>query len=177
MTNLKNFIKCFTDILDNNTCEDIINTYDPKKFNRSLVGNDYEISDARKVYENFLDPKFENIIFKKVGDILNSYATQFKWFRTSKLEDSGYKHLCYKGSDKGEFKMHVDNLDLHPRVLSISFILNDNYDGGNFIFFDEKYKIEKKKGMAVVFPSNFCFPHAVTPVTNGDRHAIITWIR
>ena len=73
--------------------------------------------------------------------------------------------------------MHVDNLDLHPRVLSISFILNDNYDGGNFIFFDEKYKIEKKKGMAVVFPSNFCFPHAVTPVTNGDRHAIITWIR
>lgn len=100
----KNFIKCFTDILDNNTCEDIINTYDPKKFNRSLVGNDYEISDARKVYENFLDPKFENIIFKKVGDILNSYADQFKWFRTSKLEDSGYKHLCYKGSDKENLK-------------------------------------------------------------------------
>ena len=73
--------------------------------------------------------------------------------------------------------MHVDSLNLHPRILSISFILNDNYDGGNFIFFDEKYKIEKKKGMAVVFPSNFCFPHAVTPVTNGDRHAIITWIR
>ena len=74
MTNLKNFIKCFTDILDNNTCEDIINTYDPKKFNRSLVGNDYEISDARKVYENFLDPKFENIIFENHPSSINSIA-------------------------------------------------------------------------------------------------------
>jgi|TARA_R100000482_G_C5060435_1_gene116835 predicted 2-oxoglutarate/Fe(II)-dependent dioxygenase YbiX len=177
MTNIKNFIKCFPNILDNDTCEDIISTCDFKKFKRSVVNNDYEISDDRKVYENFLDPKFENIIFEKVGNILNSYSKQFKWFLISKLEDTGYKHLCYKGSDKGEFKMHVDSSKLYPRVLSISFILNDNYDGGDFLFFDEKYKIEKKKGMAIVFPSNFCFPHAVTPVTNGDRHAIITWIR
>ena len=45
-----------------------------------------------------------------------------------------------------------------------------------FVFFDEEYLIEKKKGSIVMFPSNFCFPHAVTPVSNGDRHAIITWI-
>ena len=72
--------------------------------------------------------------------------------------------------------MHVDHGDLYPRVLSCSLILNDNYEGGNFVFFDEEYLIEKKKGSVVMFPSNFCFPHAVTPVSNGDRHAIITWI-
>ena len=60
--------------------------------------------------------------------------------------------------------------------LSCSLILNDNYEGGNFVFFDEEYLIEKKKGSVVMFPSNFCFPHAITPVSNGDRHAIITWI-
>ena len=56
-------------------------------------------------------------------------------------------------------------------------ILNDNYDGGDFVFFDEQYLVKKKKGSVIMFPSNFCFPHAVTPVTNGDRHSIITWIR
>ena len=175
MSNLKNFIECFPNILDDTICDNIINTYDPKKFNRAEV-EDGEISNDRKVYENFLDSKFENIIFTKVGKILNTYATNHKWLSTQRLEDTGYMHLCYKGSDKGEYKMHIDHFDFHPRVLSISFILNENYNGGDFLFFDEKYKIEKKKGMAVVFPSNFCFPHAVTPVTNGDRHAIITWI-
>tara|TARA_R100000664_G_C2753672_1_gene141110 strand:+ start:1407 stop:1940 length:534 start_codon:yes stop_codon:yes gene_type:complete len=177
MSYLKDFIKCFPNILEDNTCDEIIKTYNPDNFVRSVVNNEYEISDDRKVYENFLDSQFENIIFKKVGDILNNYSKQYRWLLTSKLEDTGYKHLCYKGSDKGEFKMHVDNIKLYPRVLSISFILNENYDGGDFVFFDKEYKIEKKKGMAIVFPSNFCFPHAITPVTNGDRHAIITWIR
>ena len=37
--------------------------------------------------------------------------------------------------------------------------------------------VKKKKASAVVFPSNFCFPHAVLPVKNGDRHSIITWIQ
>ena len=55
----------------------------------------------------------------------------------------------------------------------------------SFVFFDEggkgQYKIspkkKKTKEVLLVFPSNFCFPHAITPrVLNGDRHAIITWI-
>ncbi|HAT67017.1 MAG TPA: hypothetical protein DCS66_20895 [Flavobacteriaceae bacterium] len=27
----------------------------------------------------------------------------------------------------------------------------------------------------MIFPSNFCYPHAVTPVNNGVRHSVITW--
>ena len=70
----------------------------------------------------------------------------------------------------------TDNFDFFPRVLSCSLILNDDYEGGDFAFFGGEYIVPKKAGSAVVFPSNFCFPHAVLPVTEGDRHAIITWI-
>ena len=70
----------------------------------------------------------------------------------------------------------MDHFDLQPRLISISFLLNDNFKGGEFAFFGGEYKIPKKKGSALIFPSNFCYPHAVTPVTNGDRHAVITWI-
>ena len=47
---------------------------------------------------------------------------------------------------------------------------NENID------FNKEYILEKKTGSAIVFPSNFCFPHAVLPVTKGDRHVVITWI-
>ena len=92
------------------------------------------------------------------------------------ITDTGYEHLLYRGSEKGEYKEHTDNSDTSPRVLSCSLILNDDYEGGNFAFFGGEYIVPKKAGSAVVFPSNFCFPHAVTPVTKGNRHAVITWI-
>ena len=40
----------------------------------------------------------------------------------------------------------------------------------------EQYTVKKEAGSVVAFPSNFCFPHAITPISNGDRYAIITWI-
>ena len=55
-------------------------------------------------------------------------------------------------------------------------IINDNFKGGEFAFFGGEYKIPKKKGSALIFPSNFCYPHAVLPVSGGDRHAVITWV-
>ena len=176
MINIKDFIKCYPNILDNTLCDDIINSYDFDVEERATIGEKKEVSNNRKVYQHRLDEKFDRIIFNKVGEIIKKYHQEFPWFPAYTLKDTGYAHLCYKGEDNGEYKMHIDADHFIRRMLSISFTLNENYNGGNFLFFDEKYKIKKKKGMAVVFPSNFCFPHAVTPVTNGDRHAIITWI-
>ena len=87
-------------------------------------------------------------------------------------------HVLYLGDKAQEYKEHVDVSSVfEQRILTCSLILNDNYDGGDFIFFEGEYKVPKKAYSAIVFPSNFCFPHAITPVTNGDRHVILTWIR
>jgi len=112
-----------------------------------------------------------------VGNILSKYRDGVKYFSTGlSTEDTGYQHLLYLGSEKGEYKTHVDHFDLQPRILSCSIILNDDYEGGDFSFFEGQYVVKKQAGSAIVFPSNFCYPHAVTPVSKGDRHAIITWI-
>jgi predicted 2-oxoglutarate/Fe(II)-dependent dioxygenase YbiX len=133
---------------------------------------------TRICYNKILNKKFENDIFKVVNSCITNYKKEFNYFGTgSTMEDTGYNHLLYLGTENGEYKFHTDHFDHFPRVLSISLILNDNYDGGDFLFFEKNtMKVEKLKGSAVVFPSNFCFPHAVTPVSNGDRHSIITWI-
>ena len=144
-------------------------------FKKSTV-RDGDISQDRNCYDSTLNKKFNDSMYESVGKILQRYQNDFTYFTTGlTTEDTGYQHLLYKGSEKGEYRSHVDHFDLHPRVLSCSIILNDNYEGGDFSFFDGEHIIKKQAGSAVVFPSNFCFPHAVTPVTNGDRHAIITW--
>jgi predicted 2-oxoglutarate/Fe(II)-dependent dioxygenase YbiX len=65
--------------------------------------------------------------------------------------------------------------------LSVSVILNDNFNGGEFAFFDktgkkELHKIAPVQGDIIVFPSNFMYPHAVHPVKFGTRYAIVSWM-
>jgi len=64
-----------------------------------------------------------------------------------------------------------------PRKLSMTLLLNDNFEGGEFQFFtgDEKpQSVEMKAGTIIVFPS-FLY-HRVTPVTNGVRNSLVVWV-
>ena len=56
----------------------------------------------------------------------------------------------------------------------IFYFLNDNYEGGEIIIADTIYK--PKKNSAIIFPSNFMFPHSVNQVIEGTRYSIITWL-
>jgi predicted 2-oxoglutarate/Fe(II)-dependent dioxygenase YbiX len=140
--------------------------------------NENKKSKLRNCYGKRLSKQFDEIIFNVIKTILKLYTQDIPHFGTgTTCEDTGYEHLFYKGSEKGEYKEHTDHSSTNPRVLSCSLILNDDYEGGDFSFFKGKYIVKKKSRSAVVFPSNFCFPHSVTPVTKGNRHAIVTWIR
>ena len=174
MLKTTDYIHCYENVLDADLCKSIIDNSQDLDFEKATTtGN----TNHRKCYYNPLANKFDKDIYAAVGKVLQMYKNDHVYFNTGlTMEDTGYDHLIYVGSQGGEYKEHTDHGDLHQRVLTCSFILNDNYDGGDFVFFGGEYKIPPKTGSAVVFPSNFCFPHAVTPVTNGDRHAVITWI-
>ena len=57
---------------------------------------------------------------------------------------------------------------------SLLFFLNDDYEGGDIIIANTTYKTEKNS--AIMFPSNFMFPHYVNMITKGERYSIITWL-
>lgn len=83
--------------------------------------------------------------------------------------DSGFDILRY---EKGQFiGDHVD--DNVPRVLSMSIALNDDYTGGEFKFWDKVIRLPV--GGAIMFPSNFMYPHEILPVVSGTRYSMITW--
>lgn len=66
------------------------------------------------------------------------------------------------------------------RKISVSAILNDDYEGGELLFSTiekeatvQTTKIEAKKGDLVVFPS--FIEHKVAPVTKGTRYSVVVW--
>ena len=67
----------------------------------------------------------------------------------------------------------------HVRKLSMSVMLNDNFDGGAFEFASYGKEgctvtpIEATAGSVIVFPSTM--EHRVAPVTRGTRYSVVCW--
>jgi PKHD-type hydroxylase len=58
------------------------------------------------------------------------------------------------------------------RKLSMSLLLNDDFEGGE-LELKESEPIENKKGKMIFFPS--FFEHRVLPVTKGVRYSLVCW--
>jgi predicted 2-oxoglutarate/Fe(II)-dependent dioxygenase YbiX len=88
--------------------------------------------------------------------------------------DTGYEILRYGVGT--ECREHVDSYTDRPRTLSCSIALNEEFEGGQFTFFDGRLRYTVPAGSAIVFPSNFMYTHAVAPITQGTRYSVITWL-
>jgi predicted 2-oxoglutarate/Fe(II)-dependent dioxygenase YbiX len=90
----------------------------------------------------------------------------------------------------GHYKPHIDGESLWrtpdgeliwkksiDRDLSIVMFLNDDFEGGDFVFPELKVRIRPEPGMMVCFPSNHHYHHGVEPVTKGTRYSIVCWTR
>ena len=58
-------------------------------------------------------------------------------------------------------------------ILSFIGLLNDNYQGGEFLC--RKKEIKLTRGNIVLFPSNFMYPHRIKEITKGIRHSFVGW--
>lgn len=186
------YIKVYDDILTKEECEYIISEYkNSSEWMKGKTGDDIsghpidsfrncdvigmsvkEIIDAN--YET--RKKIDDLIFNNSGRVMNKYIRDFpdNNFVHFVDSDSGYDLLRY--TEGGFYKQHVDNgKKTKLRALSMSINLNDDYDGGEFAFFNREIIIRTKPGSAILFPSNFMYPHEIMPVTKGTRYSIITW--
>ena len=59
-------------------------------------------------------------------------------------------------------------------IMSFVGVLNDDYEGGEFVMWKDKV-IELKAGSVMIFPSIFLYPHRVEPIKKGTRHSFVSW--
>lgn len=184
---LIDYIQIFDNVIPHKLCDEIIQEYS----NCSYL--DYARVGAQGILEtsvrnvitvlmsdpNVMEINYEkrknidNEIYKCMGDVIKKYTLLHP--NVNIVEDSGYTFLKY---EVGNFyKQHTDTFKQEPRLVSCSIALNDidEYEGGEFCFFDKELKYKIKKGSVLMFPSNFMYPHEILPVTKGTRYSIITW--
>ena len=61
----------------------------------------------------------------------------------------------------------------YHRKISIILYLSDGFEGGVTEFIGHTHK--PPVGHALIFPSNWCFPHTGTQVTSGKKRVAVTW--
>lgn len=115
--------------------------------------------------------ELDSRLFECVARAIQLYASTHK--ECVIQQDTGYDLLKYEAGYG--YSQHIDNFMDFPRSVSCSIALNDDYEGGEFTFFDKKISIKQKAGSVVMFPSSFQYPHAVEKVVSGTRYSIITW--
>ena len=115
--------------------------------------------------------KLDQELFTCAAKAIQEYNKQFSHCNIE--QDSGYDLLKYEVG--GFYTTHTDSFKDIPRAVSCSFALNDDYEGGEFAFFDRELVYNLKKGSCIMFPSNFMYPHEIMPVTSGTRYSIVTW--
>lgn len=111
-------------------------------------------------------------LYKAVGFAIQQYLNAHPLAQITK--DNGYELLRYQTGQF--FVQHIDSSEKHNRSISCSLVVNDEYEGGEFAFFDRETVIKIPKGAAILFPSNFMFPHEIMPVTSGTRYSVVTWL-
>ena len=185
---LEHFIHIENEAISSDFCDEIVREYENSDDWVPGTVNDYNIAQSRKCEAVYLSTdsvieknqevrkNIDDRLFRVVNDSLEKYMKKYNALGYINVEgDTGYILLKYKIDDY--VREHVDTYAGEHRTLSCSIILNDDYEGGEISFFNDKVRPFLKKGDMLIFPSGFTYPHQVLPVTSGTRYAVITWIK
>jgi hypothetical protein len=108
--------------------------------------------------------------------VCHRYSEEFPLFSVQHMTDFRINRYPVGGF----MSSHVDNIHHshgqqygYPQVSALLY-LNDDYEGGEFYVASKMF--EPEQGSAIIFPSNFMFPHGAKTVMKGTRWSIISWL-
>ena len=182
---MKEWIGYYKDILTDELSNGIMNIKDgwkPSTYANHKGNLGVEKSKERVVMdENYI--KTDNVFWTSLCNASKAVTDAYKkrhpyMYYYNPISMTSFRVNRYgKGGFMSE---HVDNIHHShgqkygfPQT-SLLYFLNDNYEGGEIIIADTIYK--PKKNSAIMFPSNFMFPHSVNRVLEGTRYSIIAWL-
>ena len=143
-------------------------------------GLNTKIRNVKGYHLNFETPTnlfYWNFIKQEIERLYLLYKAKFPKMASNKINQID----LLKYNVGGKYEIHTDHFTTALRHLSIIMNLNDDYEGGDLIFTDQKEKEIKRlklgKGSIVFFPSNFMYPHSIEPITKGTRYSIVAWLQ
>jgi predicted 2-oxoglutarate/Fe(II)-dependent dioxygenase YbiX len=130
------------------------------------------ISEDFTSLQSSFNSTLNNLFFENFDPIERDYKS---YFGTAAPWHDSYAILKYGVGQK--FINHIDDHQDYHRRISTTYYINDNYLGGEILFprFDVAFK--PKANQMIVFPSTYVYNHSVLPVIEGERYAVVSWMR
>lgn len=164
--------------LKNKTCKDIINLHKISEHTQGKVqitGSAIEKKivsirqvDAWRIHQN------ERWVDELLVSNIRAINEDVYEYNLSGLIERPQLLRYNTGSIGYDWHVDIGNGDASNRKLSLSIILNDEYEGGELEFFGEGITpITTRKGNIIAFSS--FIPHRVTNITKGERWALVAW--
>tara|TARA_S200002703_G_scaffold120677_1_gene106510 strand:+ start:25 stop:570 length:546 start_codon:yes stop_codon:yes gene_type:complete len=180
---MKEYILEVKKIIPQVFCKKIISYFDNNYGDAVTVGSGVNKNIRNCLTRSLLEPKSfgEKICLNAVKEKIFQCVDHYKNDHNINIDKiSQLDILRYDTNEhKAGYDFHQDfGHTCSERHLSISICLNNEYEGGEFVFDipGGRYKVPQNVGDAVVFPSNFMFPHQVNKITKGTRYALIGWV-
>ena len=177
---VQKYVHFYEDIMSEEDCHTLMNAefdYKPSKYathesesprSKERVKMDDAWINQNNEHYNIIKPSFEWLINQYQKEYKNCIIKNTTPFRINRYSVGGF------------MSEHCDNIHHshgqkygYPQATVLLF-LNDDFKGGQFIVSELQLNI--KKGDAIIFPSNFMFPHEVKKVTSGTRWSIVSWL-
>ena len=180
---LKNFIHIERGLIPKDTCRFVIDSIKNKSWSShswsrdgtdkfSYSTKELDVLEATPSLEDILNPLI-SLSVKYYNDFIGSekvsQVTCFSSVRFNRYQ-KGQTMRIHCDHIKTLFEGEVKGIP----VLSIIINFNDDYKGGDLIFWDD-YKVDLGEGDVVVFPSLFLFPHRIEEVTENIRYSGVAW--
>ena len=124
--------------------------------------------DSDRLYESLLIQYNSETMW--LFDRLKSFFEDVTQIQMPNLNKDIHYHIFKKDN---YFGLHSD--DLTNRMYSMGVLLNDNFEGGDFILYDKNnLTLNKTIGNAYIF--DVSIKHEITKIINGERYSIIWFI-
>ena len=183
---MESFIKQYN--IDLKLCDQLIKYYKKNTEYKSLVihySAKTKTSVVDKNHKDSIDVTFfnnsQNKTINKYFDILTQLVTDYiKHFNLNygvRSCDSGTNIQFYPKN--GGFKTwHTErsNIKNSKRALVFMTYLNDINDGGETEFLYQKIKIKPKKGLSLIWPTDFTHTHRGIPSPTEEKMIVTGWL-
>jgi predicted 2-oxoglutarate/Fe(II)-dependent dioxygenase YbiX len=187
MINLEQYIKIYPK-LTKGFCNKIIKELDNAQWEQHKFYNNHDQSFYAQSGNKELDVAWDNIPSKEkltqktwetvsqyiLTDLNKSYFNGWSGF--TNIRFNRYKETRLMALHCDHIHSMFDGNAKGIPILSVLGLLNDDFEGGEFLMFDNEKNIDLKAGDIMIFPSIFLYPHRVAPVTKGTRYAFVAWV-
>ena len=172
----RTFIKQYECAVPPSVCDQLIDSFlssDQLVKRRNGLQNFDELN-LNTIKHDYVVP-FVNNHLKPALELYIRDIPQSRYFPSIAFEELRIKR--YLGDTEQQFGDHVDvsKMESAKRYLAFLFYLNDDFAGGQTLFWPN-IKVTPIKGSVVIFPPNWMYPHAGLPVRDGDKYILTSYL-